>query len=156
VGTAGGGSLRGVTRSIEDKMVSYQMDLRPIYINADLSRLHRNSERPALYNGWICVPDAFLPLKGTAHRAIKDAEAVKPSHINAFTDSELWRLQGLPVDNLPSAIPEAEFNVPSARAHLSGNDARRNLTDAQETAQWIAGPCFTEKMLASLLGPLVV
>eukprot|EP00434_Breviolum_minutum_P012504 symbB.v1.2.011016.t1/scaffold726.1/size168711/2 len=123
--------------------------LNPSFGKSFKLRLHRNSERPALYNGWICVPDAFLPLKGTAHRAIKDAEAVKPSHINAFTDSELWRLQGLPVDNLPSAIPESEFNVPSARAHLSGNDARRNLTDAQETAQWVAGPCFTEKMLAS-------
>ena len=156
MGTAGGGSLRGVMRAIEDKMVTYQMDLRPIFINADLSRLHRNSERPSLYSGWICVPDAFLPLKGTAHRAVKDSEAMKPSQINEFTDSDLWRLQGLPVDNLPTATPEAEFHVPSARAHLSGNDARRNLTDAQETAQWISGPAFTERMLESLLGPLVV
>lgn len=140
-------------RTLEDKYSDNGMEMRPISIGADLSRLHRNSDRPAFYGGYITVPDTFLPLKGTAHRAVKDGDAVKPCQVNHFTSSTLWKHQGLTGD-FPSSIPEAEFRVPSQKSHLTANDSRRNLTDSQETAQWIAGPSFTEKLLNGLLGQL--
>lgn len=138
---------------MEDKYSDNGMEMRPISIGADLSRLHRNSDRPAFYGGYITVPDTFLPLKGTAHRAVKDGDAVKPCQVNHFASSTLWKHQGLTGD-FPSSIPEAEFRVPSQKSHLTANDSRRNLTDSQETAQWIAGPSFTEKLLNALLGQL--
>lgn len=128
------------------------MELRTINIGSDMAALHRNSERPAFFGGWLCVPDAHLPPKGAAYRANKkDTEGVKSVDINDLTTSELWRLQGL-VEDFPSALGEASFRVPSARSVLSANDARRNLSDLQETAQWIAGPTFGVRVLQSLLG----
>ena len=135
-------------------MVSHHLDLRDISIPMDLSNLHRNSDRPGFYSGWICVSDCCLPLKGTAHRAVKDKDALKPTEINTFVSSDLWRLQGLATD-FPLALSEQEFHVPSVRGHLSGNDARRNLTDSQETSQWIAGESFAIKTLEALLGALL-
>ena len=135
-------------------MVSYHLDLRHISVGMDLSSLHRNSDRPAFYSGWICVSDCCLPLKGTAHRAVKDKDALKPAEVNTFVSSDLWRLQGLAGD-FPLALGEPEFHVPSARGHLSGNDARKNLTDSQETSQWIAGEACTIKILEALLGSLL-
>ena len=144
----------GFARLIEDKMWNHQMELRDVTISADLSSLHKNSERPAFYPAWVAVQDTVLPLKGTGHRAGRhDSDAVKPAMINDFAQSELWRLQGI-CEALPVALTESQFHVPSARSHLSGNDARKNLTDFQETSQWLAGDEFWSRIIQSLVGPL--
>ena len=139
-------------RVIEDKLYQQHLELRQVSIGVDLSGLHGNSERPAFYHGWICVPDTFLPPKGTAYRSNKhEADAVKATQINDFTTSELWRLQGL-VGSFPLALSEHDFRVPAAKSFLISNDARRNLTDVQETSQWMAGEEFAKRVLESMLG----
>ena len=138
-------------RLIEDKMTSFQTELRDITICSDLSGLHRNSDRPAFYAAYIAVADSALPLKGAAHRASRhDADAVKPVMINEHCQSELWRLQGM--NELAAALPENQFCVPSSRSHLSANDCRRNLTDFQETSQWLAGEDAWAKIIESMTG----
>eukprot|EP00435_Cladocopium_sp_Y103_P038406 s2591_g10.t1 len=125
--------------AIEEKMSALHVELRNVYLGIDVGGLHGNSDRPGFYSAWIAVSDGFLPLKGTAHRAVRgDNEAIKPTAVNEFTSSSLWRLQGF-ADGFPTAVPAQEFHIPSARSHLAGHDCRRNLTDSQETAQWVSG-----------------
>ena len=137
-------------RLIEDKLTSLGLGLRDLNLGMDLTSLHRNSERPAYYRAWLCVAETALPLKGTGHRRNAHDEAVKGAQVCTHAASDLWRLQGFPHDTLPKAMGEADFHVPSARAHLTCNDARRNLTDAQETGQWVSGEAFFTTLLTSL------
>ena len=132
-------------------MASLHMELRNVHLGFDLGGLHRNSDRPGFYPAWISVADGFLPLKGTAHRAIRGDHEIKPAAVNEFTSSSLWRLQGFG-DGFPVAVGEQDFHIPSARSHLAGHDCRRNLTDAQETAQWVSGEDCMVKILEGLLG----
>ena len=123
----------------------------------DISSLHGNSERPGYYQAWLCVSDSALPLKGTGHRRNSHEDAPKDiaMSICTHTQSELWRLAGFQSESLPKAVPEADFHVPSARAHLTCNDSRRNLTDAQETSQWVSGEAFWSKIFTSLWSVLL-
>ena len=123
----------------------------------NISNLHGNSERPAYYQAWLCVSDSALPLKGTGHRRNSHEDAPKDiaTSICIHTQSELWRLQGFQFDCLPKAVAEGDFHVPSARAHLTCNDARRNLTDIQETSQWVSGEEFWSKIFSSLWSALL-
>ena len=131
------------------------MALRDLWISLDLKDLHGNSDRPAHYQGWLAVAETALPLKGTWHRrSCNDGEGGKPVNVCSFTTSEMWKLQGFSCENLPKAIPESAFTVPSQRAFFTGNDCRRNLTDQQETAQWITGEEVYARILESLLGIL--
>ena len=126
--------------------------MRDLRVSVDLSALHGNSDRPAHYHAWIVVAETALPLKGTWHRRASHDESAKPLTVCNLTSSELWRLQGFNLDNLPKAIPEADFVVPSQRSVLTSNDCRRNLTDQQETAQWLSGDELFQKLLTSLFG----
>ena len=139
-------------RLIENKLEENKLGVRDIRIPVDMSGIHRNSERPAYYTGWVAVPDLFLPPKGTAYRANKhDDQAIK-GDVSHICGSDLWRLQGIAFDQIPSALPEQEFKVPSAKAHLGCQDGRKNLSDLQETAQWVAGESVASSLLKSLLG----
>ncbi|CAJ1354535.1 unnamed protein product [Effrenium voratum] len=151
-GASAGGSLRRDYRNIEDKVVQHRMELRDLRLGLDMGGLHGNTDRPGYFQAWLAVPDAFLPLKGTGHRVSRadDKEQLKAAKVSDFAASELWRLQGFAADSLPSALPEASFVVPSARATLSGNESRKNFTDVQETAQWLAGEEAYCKVLKSL------
>ena len=52
------------------------------------------------------------------------------------------------------AVGEQDFHIPSARSHLAGHDCRRNLTDAQETAQWVSGRGLHGEDSGGIVGPL--
>ena len=75
--------------------------------------------------------------------------------VNTFSNTDLWRLQGLPLSDAPRAVAESDFAVPSAKSFLCSADSRRNLTDIQETAQWIAGEDTFTKVLKAAFGFLV-
>lgn len=132
------------------------MELRDIHIGLDTSGLHGNSDRPSYYHGWLVAPDSMLPLRGAGHRAVKmspeEAKDLKACVINDFTSSELWKLQGFPPSSSPPALPEGQFHLPSAKSFLQSNDARKNMTDMQETAQWLSGEALWTQLLQSLLG----
>jgi hypothetical protein len=142
-------------RLIENKLEENKLGVRDIRVAVDMQGIHRNSERPAYFQAWITVPDLYLPTKGTAYRANRhDDQQVKPGEVSEICSGELWRLQGLPFDMLPAALSEGDFRVPSAKAHLCAQDGRKNLTDLQETAQWLAGEAVTSSLLKALLGVL--
>ena len=122
----------------------------------DLGSIHGNSERPGYYQAWIAAAETSLPLKGTWHRrANGDDKEPKPVSVCSFTNSDLWKMQGFPIDGLPKAVAEPDFIVPSQKSFLTSNDARRNLTDTQETAQWVTGAEFYQKLFQSLWGILI-
>lgn len=139
---------------IENKAEQLGLALRDVRIPIDCSSLHGNSERPQYFQGWLAIPDATLPPKGVAYRRNTNEEDLKGVTVNSFCASSLWKLQGLALDEVPSALPEAEFSVPAVKSYLVSNDARRNLTDIQETSQWIAGKNVFGKLLPAALGPL--
>eukprot|EP00435_Cladocopium_sp_Y103_P068065 s95_g31.t1 len=139
---------------IEDKCASLGLALRDLRITLDPKDLHGNSERPAHFQAWLAVAETALPLKGTWHRRTSHDDVTKPVNVCSMTNSDLWKLQGFSSENIPKAIPESAFTVPSQRAFFTGNDCRRNLTDQQETAQWITGEDLFVRLLESLLGIL--
>lgn len=61
-------SLSSGARRIEDKLLQYQLALRPFHLAINLSNLHGNSEQPACYSSMLVVPDHTLPLKGVNYR----------------------------------------------------------------------------------------
>lgn len=73
---------------------------------------------------------------------------VDKSNVNVFCASKLWNAQAL--STFPKAISEQEFIVPGTGGQAY--EGRRNLTDAQETAQWLAGTEIAEAILRDLLG----
>lgn len=138
-------------RLIEDKANQLGIAMRSISISVDATDLHKNSERPSYFQAWIAVPDACLPAKGVGYRRSRhDDVDTKGLTVSTFASTSLWKLQGFTVGGFPKAIPESEFAVPSERSHLQSADARRNLTDAQETAQWLSGHSIWESVLESL------
>ncbi|CAJ1440263.1 unnamed protein product [Effrenium voratum] len=180
-GSTSGGSLRQDWRRIEDKMAAKKVELRQFTLNLDLSELHRNRELPAAYLCFLGVQDHALPMKGTAHRAVKGVptsgqDGVKANSLpgidllpnfkaclrgmsNALTSnlrfcaSPLWQKQALAVKDFPFAIQEKDFIIPGDSL-LHSNDQRRNLTDFQETAQWLGGVGVPKAIFKSLLGGL--
>ena len=54
-----------------------------------------------------------------------------------FCSSPLWMRQGLPLASFPAALHEKDFVVPGE--NLLSHSERRNLTDLQETCQWLGG-----------------
>ncbi|CAJ1431217.1 unnamed protein product [Effrenium voratum] len=178
-GSTSGGSLRQDWRRIEDKMAANKVELRQFTLNLDLSELHRNRELPAAYLCFLGVQDHALPMKGTAHRAVKGVptsgqDGVKANSLpgidllpnfkaclrgmsNALTSnlrfcaSPLWQKQALAVKDFPFAIQEKDFIIPGDSL-LHSNDQRRNLTDFQETAQWLGGVGVPKAIFKSLLG----
>lgn len=71
-----------------------------------------------------------------------------------FCSSDLWLRQAFEAGTFPAAIPESQFQVPGEG--LTSHDGRRNLTDLQETAQWLGGSAVAKSILKGLLGRLVV
>ena len=145
--------MRSHHREIEDKANGLGIALRDLRLAIDLSGIHGNSDRPVYYQAWLAIPDTALPAKGTGHRKNRnDDTATAALEVNKFVASDLWRLQGFPPDSLPAGLNESSFCVPSSKSHLQSADARRNLTDCQETSQWIAGPDVMEKCIKGALG----
>lgn len=144
-------------RMIEDKMGQLGIGLRDLRVPIDCSGLHGNADRPLFFHGWLAVPDSTLPVKGVAYRRNinEDGRDMESVTVNSFAQGDLWRYQGLPLDSVPRAMAETEFAVPSPKSCFVSADTRRNLTDTQETAQWIAGQDVFQKILKAAFGPLV-
>ena len=70
------------------------------------------------------------------------------SSINHFCFSRLWTSQY--VSQQPKAVNEQDFIVPGTGATVSSAEGRRNLTDVQETSQWLGGIEVPEMILADL------
>lgn len=69
-------------RKIEDKLLACKVELRPFTLNLNLDDLHRNRGLPAAFICYLGVPDCSLPLKGTAHRAVRGTpEAEKATNV---------------------------------------------------------------------------
>lgn len=71
-----------------------------------------------------------------------------------FCNSDLWSRQALAPTAFPPAIQEKDFIVPGDG--FQSHDGRRNLTDLQETAQWLGGPAVAKAILSGLLGSFVL
>ena len=142
------GSLRQDHRTIEDKCGNLGIALRDIRFGVDPGNLHGNSERPIYFHGWLCVADTTLPSKGTGHRRNRNDHPQDAVHLNTFIQSNLWKFQGFSLDSMLQGLPEADFAVPSSKTRFQSHDARRNLSDAQETSQWIAGVDVRTKLIS--------
>ena len=145
-------------RLVEDKMGQLGLALRDLRIPIDCSELHGNSERPLFFHGWLAIPDSTLPAKGVGYRRNTNEESrdLSAVAVNIFSQSDLWKLQGLPLENVPRAVCEGDFCVPSPKSFLISADSRHNLTDTQETAQWIAGEDVFSKLIKSAFGGLAL
>ena len=142
-------ALRQDHRAIEDKCGNLGIALRDIRLGVDPGNLHGNSERPIYFQGWLCVADTTLPSKGTGHRRNRNDDSPQDAvHLNTFIQSNLWKFQGFSLDSMPQGLPEADFAVPSYKAQFQSHDTRRNLSDAQETSQWIAGVDVMTKLVS--------
>ena len=69
-----------------------------------------------------------------------------------FCSSDLWVRQALMPGKYPPALQERDFIVPG-EGYIS-HDGRRNLTDLQETSQWLGGHAVAKAIIAGLLGYL--
>ncbi|CAJ1348206.1 unnamed protein product [Effrenium voratum] len=147
--TSSAGALRADVRRIEDKLISKNIEMRPFVLATDNSECHANRDSPAAYIMYLCICDSTLPMKGTAHRVSRSAEQVDKNNVNVFCTSKLWSLQAVQGEP-PKAIPEAQFVVPGGVAF--SNEARKNYTDLQETAQWLGGVHIPRSILSTLLG----
>ncbi|CAK9026556.1 unnamed protein product [Durusdinium trenchii] len=65
-----------------------------------------------------------------------------------YCQSPLWMKQSLV--NFPEAIEEKNFIVPGEM--MTSNEARRNLSDVQETSQWLGGIHVPREVLVALQG----
>ena len=139
-------------RLIENKAESLGIALRDLRLPVDVSELHGNSERPCYYMGWLAILDTTVPIKGVAYRRSSTQEEMQNQVVNCFSSSMLWKLQGLPLDSIPAAISEQNFLVPGTKSYLVSCDARRNLTDSQETSQWLAGKDVFTKFIQAAVG----
>ena len=63
-------------RKVEDKLTNFHIETRHFFVPMDLSEVHCNRGMPAGFTMYLCVGDASLPSKGTAHRANRAAEKV--------------------------------------------------------------------------------
>ncbi len=68
-----------------------------------------------------------------------------------FCSSALWIRQSLLPAAFPPALNEKSFVVPGCGADtLLSNDQRRNLTDQQETSQWLGGVMVPKQILSAV------
>ncbi|CAE6916132.1 unnamed protein product [Symbiodinium sp. CCMP2456] len=146
------GSLREDHRKLEDKLIKHGLELRPFTLLLDNTQQHANRDLPSAYPGLLAVSDSALPSKGTGHRSNKtlamqaaNSKADKAS-INCFCFSRLWAQQ---ITKPAVPIQESSFVVPGA---LPTFESKRNMTDAQETAQWLGGTEVPQQILEALLG----
>ena len=65
-------------RRLEDKLVNHKIEFRWCFLSMDLSSIHHNREMPSGFAFYVCVMDATLPSKGTAHRANRTSEKAWP------------------------------------------------------------------------------
>ena len=63
--------------------MAHKVELRPFTLNLNLDDLHKNRELPGAFMCYVGVPDSTLPLRGTAHRAVRGAPEAE-STVNAF------------------------------------------------------------------------
>ncbi|CAK9100995.1 unnamed protein product [Durusdinium trenchii] len=133
-------------RKLEDKLANHKIELRPWTLNLNLEDLRKNREMPGAFLSFLGVADSTLPLRGTAHRVVRGAPESE-AMVNAFCTSSLWLRQVL--QQFPAAIPESQFVVPSQS--ILSHSERRNLTDLQETAQWLGGINVPRMVLKSLM-----
>ncbi len=75
---------------------------------------------------------------------------VDKSTVNKFCSSKVWTSQI--ISQAPKVINETDFVVPGVSS--SAHEGRRNLTDPQETAQWMGGNEVPEMILKDLIGIL--
>ena len=71
--------------------------------------------------------------------------------LDRFCASTLWLRQVL--QEFPAAIAEKDFCVPGDT--LLSHSERRNLTDLQETSQWLGGTAVARCVLKSLMSTLL-
>ena len=137
-------------------MQQYKLELRDAWLALDTSALHGNSDRPGYYQSWVAVPDHMLPPRGISHRSTKltaeESAQFRACELNEFVSSDLWKLQGFGKDQVPSAVAESDFHLPAAKFFLQSNDTRKNLTDTQETSQWMSGESLWTALLEASLG----
>lgn len=69
--------------------------------------------------------------------------------VNMFCFSKLWQSQI--VSSAGRAIDENQFIVPGTTCVAASHEGRRNLTDVQETSQWIGGEQIPELILKDLM-----
>ena len=70
-----------------------------------------------------------------------------------FCSSSLWLRQALEPAGFPLAINERDFVIPGEG--MLCHDQRRNLSDQQETAQWLGGQQVPKSIISALLSSLV-
>ena len=58
-------------RKLEDKLMNHRVDLRPFTLNMSLEDLHQNRQLPGAFLCFLGIVDTTLPLRGTAHRAVR-------------------------------------------------------------------------------------
>ena len=69
-------------RKLEDKLANHKIELRPFTLNIKLEELHKNREMPGAFLCYLGVADSTLPLRGTAHRAVRGAPEAE-AQVNA-------------------------------------------------------------------------
>lgn len=168
------------TRKLEDKLIQHHIEFRSFFLPMDLNGLHHNRDMPAGFTLYLCVSDATLPSKGTAHRANRGASKagdgkhkcfyhnispgvpgsntfIPPSKSSKVEKEDVNCFassklwQSQLVSSAPRAIDESEFIIPGCNAIVSSAEGRRNYTDLQETAQWIGGTEIPKLILKDLL-----
>ncbi|CAK9077405.1 unnamed protein product, partial [Durusdinium trenchii] len=152
VGSDSAGTLRKDIRKLEDKLNAHKIELRSFTLNLNIDQLHKNRELPMGFVCYIGVLDSSLPLRGTAHRVVRGGVPEPESSVNVFCSSPLWLRQALPATAFPPALPEKEFVVPGEA--LLSHSERRNLTDLQETSQWLGGQAVPSAVLEHLCSHL--
>ncbi|CAK9061163.1 Uncharacterized protein SCF082_LOCUS32081, partial [Durusdinium trenchii] len=96
------------------------------------------------------LADRYLSRSPTMFRHLCFASGPSQSHTR-FCQSPLWLRQGLPPDQFPAALNEKDFVIPTPLDHPGlSHDARRNLTDLQETSQWLGGISIPKAILQQL------
>lgn len=95
----------------------------------------------------LCISDATLPSKGTGHKVSRVSEKVDPTSVNQWCSSPLWTRQTLGAR--PKQLAESDYVTLSA---ATSHEGRRNLTDFQETAQWMGGKDLPACILQRLVG----
>ena len=136
-----------LTRRLEDKLIHHSIDFRPFHIHMDARDIHQNSAVPEAFMSLLCVAETTLPMKGTGHKASRVAEHVDTESVNVWCNSALWRKQTLSTN--PRQLPESEYITTS---QVTSHEGRRNLTDFQETCQWLGGQDVPLQICRRLLG----
>ena len=82
--TVGSGTLRKDLRVLEDKLDNHRVEFRTFVLTMDMADVHNNREMPAGFTMYLCVSDATLPAKGTAHRTNRNSAEKACLGINCF------------------------------------------------------------------------